>query len=550
MSSVIEKLIESWLDSQTERRYQPAFVQLLIAEGWRVLHNTRHSPIEFGKDIIARDPKGDLYCIQLKGDPGGRLRKSAATSIIPQLIELIEIAPAQDFLVSSDERYISVLVTNGEIDEEARLILGNLASRTEQERCPSVRFEIWSRGDLLARFISASKSIWPTTPEGMRRILALFTSNGEGTPSPRDISGALSLISSRPQEIKESQTSIDSFLNKTILLVEIIKNPWLQRNNHFSLFVISVISSMYILGSCRSEKDIRRVEQYATSCLVHIKDLIEEARDKNYDPGLSWVQKNIFSDYEIMWERRNIIGLCAAVLVLSSSTIMRKDSEYIKSLLIESLKDPQIWGAACIPSIIIRYWASCRLKADLEPESIFIQIVNTIFCLNVHKKTYFPALPSPYYDFVDCWAYHHDIRYFGENKIWDDDFSNRMWFGRAVMFILAKRNWKQTCKRLWSRFSRISHEEPEFTSNNFFDPSYHNEGKIETYMFHEGGWDALVNSAIDSGIEPQLDRLGKLSWLVAAYIALVPYRGSTTLIMWLDSELNSTWYNDFHRPSS
>jgi hypothetical protein len=56
MISVVERLIESWLDSQTERRYQPAFIQLLVPEGWSVLHNTRHSPIELGKDVIARAP--------------------------------------------------------------------------------------------------------------------------------------------------------------------------------------------------------------------------------------------------------------------------------------------------------------------------------------------------------------------------------------------------------------------------------------------------------------------------------------------------------------
>ena len=49
MISVVERLVESWLDSQGERQYQPAFIQLLVSEGWSVLHNTRHSPIELGK---------------------------------------------------------------------------------------------------------------------------------------------------------------------------------------------------------------------------------------------------------------------------------------------------------------------------------------------------------------------------------------------------------------------------------------------------------------------------------------------------------------------
>ena len=66
------------MDSQTERRYQPAFIQMLVSEGWAVLHNTRHSPIEFGKDVIAHNPSGVLHCFQLKGNPGSRVTKSEA----------------------------------------------------------------------------------------------------------------------------------------------------------------------------------------------------------------------------------------------------------------------------------------------------------------------------------------------------------------------------------------------------------------------------------------------------------------------------------------
>lgn len=55
---MIEKLLENWLDSSTERSYQPVFVQMLTAKGYKVVHSTRHCALEFGKDILAIDLNG------------------------------------------------------------------------------------------------------------------------------------------------------------------------------------------------------------------------------------------------------------------------------------------------------------------------------------------------------------------------------------------------------------------------------------------------------------------------------------------------------------
>jgi hypothetical protein len=68
---VIERLVEYWLDSASERSYQPAFVQILVSDGHRVLHSTRHSPIEFGKDVISIAPDGVPCAFQLKGNLAG-----------------------------------------------------------------------------------------------------------------------------------------------------------------------------------------------------------------------------------------------------------------------------------------------------------------------------------------------------------------------------------------------------------------------------------------------------------------------------------------------
>ncbi len=82
---MLERLIEYWLDSATERSYQPAFVQMLVGEGHQILHSTRHASIEFGKDIVSIAPDGVPCAYQLKGNPGGRLTGSQLRDIASQL---------------------------------------------------------------------------------------------------------------------------------------------------------------------------------------------------------------------------------------------------------------------------------------------------------------------------------------------------------------------------------------------------------------------------------------------------------------------------------
>jgi hypothetical protein len=87
---MIEKLLENWLDSTSERCYQASFVQMLAAQDYCVLHSTRHCGLEFGKDVIAIAPDGVPCAFQLKGNPGGRLGlKEFRDNIQPQLIQLM-----------------------------------------------------------------------------------------------------------------------------------------------------------------------------------------------------------------------------------------------------------------------------------------------------------------------------------------------------------------------------------------------------------------------------------------------------------------------------
>ena len=55
---MLERVIENWLDKATERSFQQPYCYILSADGHTIIHSTRHSAMELGKDIITINRHG------------------------------------------------------------------------------------------------------------------------------------------------------------------------------------------------------------------------------------------------------------------------------------------------------------------------------------------------------------------------------------------------------------------------------------------------------------------------------------------------------------
>lgn len=260
MSTVAERLLESWLDNQTERRYQPAFIQMLVSQGWAVLHNTRHSPIELGKDVIARDPSGVLHCFQLKGNPGSRVTKSEAASLLEQFHELVRLPPGPEFQKDPQENHVAVFVTNGEIDEEARLLFERAGAACGQPGVVASRYELWSRGKLLSLAKPAIR-VWPASIEARRLILNLLAGDGREPPVPADISTIMVSLLPPAGGTSPAKTSA---LSGMLVVSEIIKQRWYEKENHQALHAVTVLTCVAALPLADTKERFGMIEGYAS----------------------------------------------------------------------------------------------------------------------------------------------------------------------------------------------------------------------------------------------------------------------------------------------
>ncbi len=541
MISVVERLVESWLDSQTERRYQPAFIQLLVSEGWTVLHNTRHSPIELGKDVIARDPAGVLHCFQLKGNPGGKVSKSEAAGLLTQVIELVELPPPDVYRTGPDERHVAVFVTNGEVDEEAQVVFERAAARVSSPACAASEFCILSRGGLLARFVSAAGVVWPSTINGVRQLLNLLAQDGRALPDP-DAFAEILVATAPPPTSASSQPERNAQLSAMLMIAEIAKAPWYAANNHYALYAITVLAAVHGLRFADRADRAERLSLYAQLALEHARDLLAEAQTRDFDPGKVWAARSPLGEFDVMRDRGRMVGDAAAALFLGGSPLEREARRYAADVLRKTFESPMLWGFAAVPAYIVRWWAMRNIDATQVPDLRFARTLQAL-CWAAEGKGQLQPLAGPYYGFVDVWAYRSGVRNIGDDAIFDDSFARQGWFSRAMMQMLAKRNWKQTCKRIWPAYSNLIHEDPDLPAERFFDArKVKDEGRLRSVTVHGKDWPILIAESVDESEGAFLEPHADLAWLVAAYVAIVPYRAWTGVLMWLDHRLNETWY--------
>lgn len=169
-----ERILENWLDSSNERTFEVPFCFMLLSQGYTVIHMTRHSSMEMGKDIIAIDPQGVPCAFQLKSSPSKRITLTQwRDEISPQVHDLMLSKIVHPSFPSSTH-HRSYLVTNRDLDEEVARAIDDLNRGWEDRGHPEIRLETIVRGQLLKMALDQTSALWPTKLSDVKLLLELF----------------------------------------------------------------------------------------------------------------------------------------------------------------------------------------------------------------------------------------------------------------------------------------------------------------------------------------------------------------------------------------
>lgn len=454
-----ERLIENWLDSASERSYQASFCQMLNAQCYEVLHSTRHSPIEFGKDVISRSPDGVICAYQLKGNPGSRLTVNELREIQAQLIQLVSQPVLLPGVPQSPHR--SFLVTNGEVDEEARQALREIGEGLRPAGYSYPEIELLPRGTLLAWAKALGSDLWPSELENVSQLLEILMENGRKIPSVSKLHVLLGNIlrllgtSSGPLPANEVRRRISS----SALFVGISLKNFDREQNHYASIVAWTLFAVYAIGACERfrvsyERNAKQsVELAKTAIFDALCDLCDELRTRGHI-----VEGNPLTDTPFYPARQLLLSALMALFwfwAKYQGWPSETHKQFVEAFIPDRPQAGWLWGEGSIPQWLIYLWYKRASDATPGPDMHLAKLLEAVCQHNTKKQL--EAFASPYYTIED--VVRHQLRDIlgGEDGTLADETSvNASFSAEGLMHLLVRTGLKQTCKKIWPDYSLLN----------------------------------------------------------------------------------------------
>lgn len=455
---MIEKLLENWLDSASERSYQPVFVQMLAAQGYRVIHSTRHAALEFGKDVLAIAPDGRGCAFQLKGHPGGKLGlREFQREIQPQLVQMASQAVVYPGFPKGGHR--SFLVSSGYFEEEVQRAVDDLNRAGYRSR-----IELISRGDLIKWANDLGTSLWPSELTEVRTLLELFLANPKNPGPVEKLADLLRhvLIEGRgKRSLKKAE--LERRCASAALLAGIVSTSFLAARNHYAVVAAWTMFCVTTIGACARHRialsgsilrSFRLGEEFIHEALM---ELWKEVKERKY-----LIEGNALADPEIFgWRQVVLTSLLTALSVRLAESMGKSASEGDSEadelrLWLQNKPRIDIWGEAAVAAILPWLVWLFREDPSQRPERNLATILRMVLRLNAANSK--NSLPSPYYSFEEIVRSRLSLeRGHRLSALSEETFAGASFSAMPLFHALVKAGLKQTCRDLWPEYSRLTH---------------------------------------------------------------------------------------------
>lgn len=539
-----ERLVESWLDSASERSYQAPFVQMLAAQGHRIVHSTRHGAIELGKDVITINPEGIPFGYQLKGNPGGRLTLNAFRGIEPQIRELLNTPISLSGVPKKPHR--SFLVTNGYVDEEAALAIREMNEGNVRDGYPNRQLHVLQRGELLAMAKDLGHSLWPTEIAQMHLLLEMLVESGTGPfPLERAHKMLTEILGLGAARLKWSAAELRRRVTSAALMVSVSLMTFTRNGNHAAIVSAWTQFCIAAIGACDryAVSFARNAEAAVGIALYAIRDsLIDLAKEVLEREDL--VEGDSIVDGPFYRARySSILGLLSVLWFWLERDGWPPDlsRDDLKSFLIEGNDELYVWGEAAIPQTLLYHWFRRAVVGGIQNENLLAQLLYAMGSRNDRDE--FEGLPSPYWDF-DSVARHLFGPILGadQDPMLKEHVGGRSYFAESLLHLLVRANRKQACVRLWPDISRIQFAEfrPRHRWQHcLFRSEEGDNASTQPPLRKE--WQALVDEARSVKCESVPIPLLERPLLHMLFLVFFPYRARSDVLRNLAPTYDPTW---------
>jgi hypothetical protein len=537
---VLARLIEAWTDSVSERAYQATFCHMLIHRGHRILHNTRHGALEFGKDIVTVDAEGVPCAFQLKGHPGNRLRKREYAELLPQIDELVR----QPILYpgAPRKRHRAFLVTNGEVEEEVQVAVAALSNSLTTSASRSL--ELISRGTFISWALDLEDSLWPTHVDDLACLFSLLAESGSGFVSLERLDRLLRPIlglTDTPQDKAPSSAEIERRIASESLMMPVALRAYALKNNHWALATGWCSCAAYaIAASERFQVRSARINQFIDLAeqagMAALRELAAELVDARH------VGPRRFAEIPYFKTRHTLLcGVLALVWFLeqsenSSSDLCRSISRYLR----EHAAKAELWGEAAVPQMLMTCWCLAEIDPSPRADGMLARLLQDVIERSLNRRS--QPMYGVHYDAEAVLTHRHaDLLRPVDDPLEGEDEHPASFFAEGLLQIAARRNLKCTCKATWKAYSHVLLR--RFSPKESWQSLVYRTEQGALYESHppkRKAWPDLVTEAHAPSLEVAPD-LRNRPFLLALFALVFPHRASTALIRELASNFDSSW---------
>lgn len=519
---MIEKLLENWLDSASERSYQASFVQMLGGQGYRVLHSTRHCALEYGKDVIAIAPDNVPCAFQLKGNPGGRLGlREFRAEIQHQLVQLIS-QPIVFPGIPKGTPHHSFLVSNGYFEEEVHRAVDDLNRGQYLSKV-----ELIGRGQLLAWANQLGASLWPSEMTNVRELLEVFLHDGRDLLPLRRLASMLEeILALRMDDEPLKRAKLQRASPSAALLTGIATHHFAAAENHFAvasawcLFAVSIISC---------ERSRLNVSGTAKEGLALAEDAIKDSLVALWNEAQArshLVEGNALADPELFrWRYTLLCGLFSALWFFPGDTDEDgKRRTAISKWLRCRHEHLNLWGEGAIPCFLALLFFLRRTDATIRPDFELASLLEIVVNANQMHSTH--ALPDPYYSFGDIGRNRYGLQASKESSdLQEETVAGSSYTAELLLHLVARAMLKSPCRSNWPRFNRLGHKRFVPAASWQYGLLDCSEGIEETRQYQpEYRWDKLREDATVETCDYLPQELAVRPHLLLLWVIIAPHR--------------------------
>lgn len=524
---MIERIVENWLTKVNEKSFQKPFCQMLIGEGFKVIHLSRHGSFEEGKDILAIAPDGTPCAFQLKGSEGGKISQKEWAKYYDQIIRLVEIPIKHPSIDESRERKV-FFVTNGELDEEVRVQISNQNSDWKRRQCPELGAIV--KGELLTRFVNIQNDLWPTQLQSEKEFLELYLADGTGYLDKAKYARFLeSLILSN-----DTPTRIEAqrILASAAIFASYALSPYTLAEN----FVAIVEGWTIFIASAIAFAEKQQLdERFWQNTVLIAEEEIEDALSDLYlelKTRKDFVTGNALVDAPFYRGRLTwLSGFISAYLILSRyRTLEGEIKDWFSHFFFSNQKLLLLWGEAATPQFLAIYWALRTIGYTQMADRLLFALFKSILEKATDKK----GIPDPYHPLGEIVLSVSGL----SDELDNENFSGRSYSLDSLIQLLTRREYRGVLAENWKQLTLLHFAEFE-PDNAWQYCTWHCEDGIfhETMLKTPQSWTELVNQSSIANVSKIPNYYQKNPAMLLIFLIVYPQRLFPDVVKFLDDSI-------------